>query len=164
MTITILQLNGTEYAEPWIRTVFNEPSCFEALSDDSRSSGFVFELVDRCRCNQVIALMPVVDGVAAGLYWGGPWEGGIYSVHEFMMPRFRKGFIPIKAARACAAKAFSISAGIEYLMGIVPVTYRAALLTGKRAGWKQIGIFPGFHLYHGERIDCAIMMKGRDNG
>lgn len=145
----------------WIHTVFDEPSCRAGLPDDSRSDEWVNSAVVGVQAGRIVALMPVVDDTAAGLFFGSPWENGTWSVHQFVMPRFR-GWPAFCCARACAEAAFREVPGCEWLMGFTPVENRPALVCAKRAGFERVGTMPRYQLIDGERVDCAIMVRGRN--
>ncbi len=161
--LTIERLVPGIPAKEWIRRVLTEPSNFAALPDDSRSLGHIEAVYSGLATNRALFLRPMVDGVPAGLYWGLPWDSGICSVHQFMMPEYRTGFLPVRVARNAAAVAFSMLVDTTRLMGFTPIhdDYRAALVVAERAGFKRLGVLPGFFVRDGVAIDCAIVVKER---
>ena len=160
MNIHVEQLGDSLATRHWVQLVFSEPSNLAALSEADRTPTFRRWLLEEIRQNKALALMPVVDNIAAGLFWGRPLEGNMYSVHQFVMPTHRKGLLSVQIAKACVAKAFELLKTTTHLMGITPVDNRAALLTAKRAGFVQVGVLPGFH----DDKDCAILIRRRDDG
>lgn len=156
VTIQVARLYGRHTAE-WIAEVFRDPSCRAALPLSARNTEWQEDLAARVESGEVLALIPAVDGVAAGLYWGAGWESGIYSVHQFVLPRFRQGLLAVRLARACTEKAFELLPEAQYLIGFTPFSNRAAVVCAQRAGFRDYGLMPGF--YDGE--DCVMLVKVR---
>lgn len=161
--LTIERLVPGMMAKDWIRRVLLEPSNFAALPDDSRSAEHVERVYSGLATNRALFLCPMVDGVPAGLYWGLPWDSGICSVHQFLMPGFRYGFLPVRIAKHSAAVAFAMLPDTTRLMGFTPIhdDYRAALVVAERSGFKRVGVLPAFFVRNEVAIDCAIMVKER---
>jgi len=157
MKIEVVRLTSDRATAKWLNMVFMEPSNLLALPEKNRTLHWISELYQRIYDNEVLALMPVVDNVSAGLFWGAPWEGGVYSVHQFIMPKFR-GWTGFKLARACVDKAFEILPdSVTHLMGFTPVSNRAGCISASKAKFKDCGIMPCFH----DNEDCKILVRYR---
>jgi L-amino acid N-acyltransferase YncA len=119
-------------------------------------------LFDQLVNHEVVVLIPAVDGVAAGLFWGYPFEHDAYTVNQMVMPAFRS-FTAFRLARACAAKAFEILPGCSHLVGFISVDNGASLICARKAGFQCCGQMPNFFLNaNGTRSNSLIVVKERD--
>lgn len=163
--VTIERLGPGPLAKDWIARVLMEKSNFDALPDQNRHKSHIDDIVRMLQTNTFLFLRPIVEGVPAGLYWGQPIDCGLGTVHQFCMPEFRKGLLAVRIAKSCTMAAFLFLPSVHRLIGFTPIhdDYRAALVVGLRAGYKQVGVMPRFFRHHGEDLDCAIIVKERPN-
>jgi len=142
--------------------VLEEPSCRAALPKHLLEMDFAAFLFDQLVKHEIVALIPAVDGVAAGLFWGHPFEHDAYTVNQVVMPQFR-GFTSFRLARACAAKAFELLPGCSHLMGFISVDNGASLICARKAGFHCCGQIPNFFLNaNGTRSNSLIVVKERE--
>jgi hypothetical protein len=145
----------------WLTTVFDEPSCLAAIPGSSQKT-IVEEIWRDLKDDRVLVLIPAVDGVAAGVFWGYPIEHGGYTVNQMVMPRFR-GFTAFRLARACASKAFEILPGCSHLVGFISIDNGASLICARKAGFHCCGQMPNFFLNaNGTRSNSLIVVKERE--
>lgn len=156
MKVEVEQLGSDPIAAAWVHAVLSDPACMDGLPPAGRTQGFRDELCARIASGEVLALLPAVDDMAAGLYWGAPFDGGGCTVHQFVMPQFR-GWPAIRCARACAEKAFALMPAVSHLVGFTPHQNRAAIACARRAGFRECGSMPAWH----DGQDCAILVIHR---
>jgi len=160
VAIDVMRLGPGDSTWRWLHTVFSEPSCFVALPEENRKAHWVRALYERIAHNEIVALLPAVDGAAAGLLWAVPAESGIVFGHQFIMPRFR-GWTGFRIVRACVVKLYEIMPDVNYILGFTPESNLASLVAARKAGFSEVGILPDF--YDGE--DAKIVAHRRnENG
>ena len=162
MNVRAIQLGPTRATRGWLDTVFHDARNRAALPPQSRCCEWVDTLYERLLNARILMLLPVVGAEAAGLYWGAPMDGTAYSVHQFVMPPFRRGFLPVRMAKACAAKAFELLPNVTHLMGFTPVSNRAATVVARRAGFRECGVMPHYYETDDGTEDCTILVMERE--
>ena len=73
------------------------------------------------------------------LYWVDLCGAGVGCVHQFVLPKARRGMTAVLAARACARACLDDFPSIDFLMGITPEVNRAALAVARRVGFEDRG-------------------------
>ena len=156
MTVDVQRLGSSPLTREWIEIVFSEQSNMDSLQPNCRNSAFRDELFSDICSNRILGLIPAVDGVGAGLFYGSWCDGGFYTVHQFVMPRFR-GWPAFACARACAVKAFEILTDVTHLVGFIPANNRASIICAKKAGFHRCGVIPEMH----DGAGCVVMVRKR---
>lgn len=151
-------------AEPavrdWIEYVFSVPECACGFDPNGHDWKAVDAMMDDVESGTMLCMIPSVDGVAAGLFWGRLVEGGIMTTHQTILPKFRRQSCAL--AKFCAEKAFADCEWITHIIGFTPADNRAAILVALRAGFKPCGNVPHLHVNNkGDRVDCVMTVRVR---
>jgi len=115
----------------------------------------------RIRLGEVVAYATVVleadSCVVGGLFWGAVAESGIWTVHQTVAPWARHHGLSWRQCRAASDLGFEEVRQARAQMGLTPVSNRASVWCARRAGFRLVGVVPGW--YRG--ADCALMWRGR---
>ena len=160
MGISIARLPGDIVTRKWLDVIFDEPTCREALPDGTGDKAWRDELCVRIAANEVYALIPAVDGIGAGLFFGAPGDGFYCTGHQFVLPPFR-GWPAFKMAKMCSDKALADMPEITHLIGIIEESNKASVWCAKKAGFVATGTLPRYFKRNGKSSDCIIMVKER---
>lgn len=158
-TASLLNGLGLDVIGAWVSRVFDDADCFVALPDEARNEAWIKELADRIHKGSTMAAITGYGKVARGLFFADLGPCGIAYVHQFVVASGRRGFMPVKMARA-AMRLFWSQAPPSYThaVGITPEDFRAAIVCAERAGFKRCGTMPTYYKHNGELLDCAILV------
>jgi ribosomal protein S18 acetylase RimI-like enzyme len=139
-TMTVKRVDPSDTAN--VRQVLTNPAItghFPTRLDDGWFIEFTKDVAD----GRVLAFLLTVDDEPQAVLWGKAADGGILMCHVAVLPQSR-GWIAFNLARAACSAAFMASDDVKCLMGITPVLNLSAVTLAKRAGFREVGVVPGF--------------------
>jgi len=158
--IETAQIKADETGRKVIDRVFSDKDNFNALTDKVRQGwpdSYMKHIADR----RIVCLATAVDGDIAGIYAGTHVEGNTWIVSQFVLPEYRKGFLPLKMAKKNIADAFS-KFSAKLLLAFVPCTNKASLAIIKRTGFKLLCTIPGYYTINGKETDVIMCEKHKE--
>lgn len=159
MNVTAVRLGFTPDEIGYALAFFSAPEIIAAMPDCDRTPYAAYSAAKAIESGNSLAYLPLVDGVPIGLFWGNWLSEKCIVGHWGVLDKHRTAGAPQRAVEAIAELIRKEFPSVTTLMGITPVTNRAALIGARVAGFKRVGILPQSHVANGVTCDSWILIK-----